>query len=367
MIRGHKIRLYPNNKQETYFKKACGIARFSYNWALSEWKRRSEAGKLVTEAVLRKELNAVKRVKYPWMLEVTKCAPQLAIKIGLGNAIMNYQAKRAGPPQFHRKFVNDSFSISNDQFIIIDDKVRVPCLGWVRMAECLRFDGKIIGAAINRTADEWHISVQVEMPDAKAEHASENQAVGVDLGVKNLAILSDGTVVAGSKAGKKYGQRLRRLNKELSRRKGAKKGEAKSRNFIKTKRKISRLYARAANIRLDDTHKLTTMLAANFGLIGIENLNIKGMMSNHKLARSIADMSFFEIRRQLEYKTAASGAKLVIADRWYASSKTCSVCGYVNSSLELKDREWVCINCGEMHERDYNASINLKNYAMLNA
>jgi len=364
MIRAHKIRIYPNNKQATYFAKACGISRFAYNWGLAEWKRRHEAGEKVTEGVLRKELNAVKREQFPWMFEVTKCAPQLAIKNDLNSAFKNFFAKRAGFPKFHKKGVHDSFSLSNDQFSVKDYVVSIPKLGDVRLAESLRFAGKIIGATVSRIADKWYIAIQVEIPEPKPIHTSENQAVGVDLGVKALATLSDGAVVGGSKASLLCEKKLKRLNQELSRRKGAKKGETQSSNFKKTKRKIARLYARMANIRVDGIHKLTTTLVKNYGLIGIEDLNVAGMMSNHKLARSVADMSFFEFRRQLEYKGSVTGTRVVVADRWFASSKTCNVCGFKREVLALSVRNWTCDNCGTYHERDVNAAINLKNYAV---
>jgi len=315
MIRAHKIRLYPNNTQATYFTKACGVARFAYNWALAKAKEQYERDNTskFNESALRKELNTIKREQFPWMLEVTKCAAQLAIRDGLAKAFKNFFAKRAGFPKFHKKGVNDSFSLSNDQFNINGKSVKIPNLGGVRLAEDLRFDGKILGATISRVADKWFIAVQVEMPNIDIP-ASENQAVGVDLGVKTLAVLSDGTEIVGSKASKQYEKKLRRLNQALARKVGAKKGEKKSANFIKTKKQISRLYARMANIRSDEVHKLTTMLTQNFGIIGIEDLNVKGMMSNHKLARSVADMSFFEFRRQLEYKAEATGVKIVIVD-----------------------------------------------------
>jgi putative transposase len=298
------------------------------------------------------------------MLEVTKCAPQLAIKNDLNNAFRNFFEKRAGYPQFHKKGIHDSFSISNDQFEISGMKVWIPLLGWVNMAEGLRFSGKVIGAAVSRRADKWFISIQVEMPDIETAHTSESQAVGVDLGVKALATLSDGAVVPGAKATRQCGQKLRRLNKELSRRQGARKGEAKSKNFIKTKRKISRLHAKIADIRADETHKLTTMLTQKYGIIGIEDLNVKGMMSNHNLARSIADMSFFEFRRQLEYKAAATGSHIVVADRWFASSKTCHFCGCKYEDMDLSVREWTCDVCGTRHDRDLNAATNLRDYAI---
>jgi putative transposase len=226
MIRAHRIRLYPNKEQATYFAKACGVARFAYNWALAKAKEEYEADNTVkfNEARLRKELNAIKREQFPWMLEVTKCAPQLAIKDGLNRAFRNFFAKRAGFPKFHKKGINDSFSVSNDQFKIDGLFVRLPKLKPVRLAEELRFQGKIFGATVTGTADKWFMAIQVEMPDISTQ-TSENQAVGVDLGVKALATLSDGTAIIGSKASRKYEKKLRRLNQALSRKIGAKKAK----------------------------------------------------------------------------------------------------------------------------------------------
>jgi len=354
--------------QATHLSKACGVARFAYNWALARAKERYEqdnASKF-NEALLRRELNAVKREQFPWMLEVTKCAPQLAIKDGLAKAFGNFFAKRAGFPKFRKKGVHDSFSLSNDQLKIKCNSVKIPNLGWVRIVEELRYNGKILGATISRTADKWYVSIQVEIPDTPIA-PSENQAVGVDLGVKFLATLSDGTQIVGSKASRQYEQKLRRLNQLLSRKVGAKKGERKSANFVKTRKQVSRLYAKMANIRTDETHKLTTMLTKNYGTIGIEDLNVKGMMSNHKLARSVADMSFFEFRRQLEYKAESAGVNIVVADTWFPSSKMCSHCGTKVDEMPLNVRLWTCLGCNTQHDRDVNASINLKNYAIANA
>jgi len=234
------------------------------------------------------------------------------------------------------------------------------------MAEELRFKGRLIEATISRTSNKWHVAIQVEVENAPSTNASDNQAVGVDLGIRALATLSDGTVVTGSRASAVYEKKLRRLDKELSRRKGSKKEEKKSKNFKKTRRKLSRLHSRMANIRSDQTHKLTTMLIQNYGLIGIEDLNVKGMMCNHKLARSVADRVFFEFRRQLMYKAEAANARVVVADRWYASSKICHVCGMKFEELTIGDRSWTCSHCGVCHDRDLNASINLRNYALGN-
>jgi len=363
VILAHRIQLDPNNKQRTYFTKACGVARFSYNWALAQWKQRYEAGEKASEIELRRGLNAIKRESYPWMLEVTKCAPQLAI-MDLGKAFKNFFAKRAGFPKFKKKGRSDSFSLSNDQFVIEGKTIRIPNLGYVRMTEGLRFTGKIIGATVSRKADRWYVSIQVEIPNPDPIHDSESQAVGIDLGVMDLATLSDGTKHTGEKPHKALLSRLRRSNKSLSRKQGAKKGEKKSKNFNKAQKQLSRLHARIANIRNDDTHKLTTILTQSYGTIGIEDLNVSGMVKNHKLSRAILDMSFFEFRRQLEYKSKMTGSKVVVADRFFPSSKLCSNCGEKIESLELSIREWTCPVCNCHHDRDINAAINLKNNAV---
>lgn len=365
MILAHKIRLYPNNKQAAYFSKACGVARYAYNWALEEWTRQYKAGLKPKVNELRKQLNAIKREQFPWMLEVTKCAPQLAIK-DLGKAFNNFFHKRAEYPAYHKKGVNDSFSISNDQFTVRDKFIKIPNLGNVRMAEKLRFIGKIIGAAVSRKADKWFVAIQVELGDdiKKVDFLSENQAIGVDLGVKNLATLSDGNSQEGSKPIKRLEAKHRRMCKALSRKVGSQKDQKKSSNFIKARKKLSRLYYRIACIREDETHKLTSILAYNYAAIGIEDLNVKGMMSNHKLAKAVSDMSFFEFRRQLEYKANLTGSKVVVADRFFPSSKLCSCCGYKLEELKLSEREWECPNCHAKHDRDVNAAINLKNFAL---
>jgi putative transposase len=225
-----------------------------------------------------------------------------------------------------------------------------------------------LGAAISKTAEKWFVSIQVEMPDATPIHdASENQTVGVDLGVTTLATLSDGTVIKGPKPHKVLLTRLRRLSRSLSRKQGSKKGEKKSKNFIKAKKKLSKLHARIANIRKDALHKLTTHLTRTYGSIGIEDLNVSGMIKNRRLSRSIMDMSFFEFRRQLEYKSKMTGSTVVIVNRFYPSSKKCSKCDYKSDILPLNVRVWTCPNCGTEHDRDMNAAINLKNMAASSA
>ncbi|MDD2728917.1 RNA-guided endonuclease TnpB family protein [Malikia sp.] len=333
MLIAHKIALDPNNAQATHLARAAGVARFAYNWALAEWQRQYEARKLdltlpqPSQAALRRQLNAVKREQFPWMMEVTKNAPQMAI-IQLGQAFQNFFAGRAKYPQFRKKGQHDRFSLSNDQFSLDASRIRIPNLGWVRMRETLRC------------------------------------AVGVDLGVSALATLSTGEVIPGPKPHKALLGRLQRLSRGLSRKQ---KGSA---NRTKAKSRLAKLHARIANIRSDALHQLTTSLTRRFHTIGIgigigiEDLNVRGMVKNRRLARSITDMGFFELRRQLEYKAVMRGGQVVVADRWYPSSKTCSGCGHRLDELPLSVREWTCPACGAVHDRDVNAAVNLKNMAV---
>jgi len=364
MIIAHKIALDPNNVQATYFVKAAGTARFAYNWALAEWQRQYEAWKQdnslpkPSQATLRRQLNAIKRDKFPWMLEVTKTVPQMAI-IQLGEAFKNFFAGRAKYPKFRKKGKDDRFTLTNDRVRIDGRRIRIPKLGWVRMRESLRFKGKILSATVSRVADRWFVSIAVDTQDDSHLPQAKNQGVvGVDLGVAALATLSTGETITGPKPHKALLARLQRLSRSLSRKQ---KGSA---NREKAKAKLARLHARIAAIRSDSLHKLTTDLARRFHTIVIEDLNVRGMMRNRHLARSIADMGFFEFRRQLEYKTAMRGGRVVVADRFYPSSKTCSACGHRLAALPLAVREWTCPACGVVHDRDLNAAINLKNMAV---
>jgi len=379
MLMAHKIALNPNNTQATYFARASGTARFAYNWALAEWQRQYEAWKAdnslpkPSQAALRRQLNAIKREQYPWMLEVTKNAPQLAI-MQLGEAFKNFWAGRAKYPKFRKKGVHDRFSLSNDQFSVKGSRIRIPNLGWVRMRESLRFTGKILSATLSRVADRWFVSITVDTEEPPKRRAENQGEAGVDLGVSALATLSTGEKVIGPKSHKALLKRQKRLSRSLSRKHLAAKAKAGlslrqaipkgvrlpvSENAKKARTRLSRLHARIANIRQDALHKLTSDLTRRFPIIAIEDLNVRGMLKNHHLARSIADMSFFEFRRQLEYKAGRRGGLVVVADRWFASSKICSVCAVKQDTMPLAVRQWTCPDCGTIHDRDVNAARNL--------
>ncbi len=363
MIVAHKIALNPNNVQATYFARAAGTARFAYNWALAEWQLQYEAWKQdnslpkPSQTALRRQLNAIKREQFPWMLEVTKNAPQMAI-IQLGEAFRNFFAGRAKYPKFRRKGVHDRFTLTNDQFSVEGSRIRIPNLGWVRMRESLRFTGKLLSATLSRVADRWFVSLTVDTEDPPKRKAENQGIAGVDLGVAALATLSTGETIIGPKPHKALLDRLCRFSRSLSRK------QKGSSNRQKAKAKLARLHARIASIRADALHKLTSGISRRFHTTGIEDLNVRGMMANRHLARSIADMSFHEFRRQLEYKAERRGGIVVVADRWFPSSKTCSDCGSVQDKMPLSIRQWDCPGCGARHDRDLNAARNLATYAV---
>ena len=363
MLIAHRIALDPNNVQATYLARAAGVARFAYNWALAEWQRQFAAHQadpalpLPSQFSLRRQLNAIKRQQFPWMLEVTKCAPQMAI-IQLGDAFKNFFARRARYPRFRRKGEHDRFTLTNDQFRVDGRRIHIPKLGYVRMREQLRFTGRIVSATVSRQAGRWYASMTVDTPEIPLPPAENQGAVGVDIGVTRLATLSTGEVFTGPKALRTLLARLRRLGRLLSRKvKG-------SRNWSREKLALARLHARIGNLRREGLHQLTTQITRRFHTIGIEDLNVKGMLANRHLSRAIADMGFYELRRQLEYKAAWRGGEVVVADRWYPSSKRCSTCGHRLEQLALEVRGWTCPDCGTTHDRDVNAAINLKNMAV---
>ena len=363
MYLSHKIALDPNDKQRTYFAKASGTARFVYNWGLAEWQRQYAACKLdatvpkPSHFSLDKQLNEIKKKQFPWLMDVTKCAPQIALA-NLGSAFKNFFKKTGKYPQFKKRGVHDSFGLQSDSFRIKGSKLWVPKLGFVKMHEPLRFEGKLIKATISRTADRWFVSATVEVPDTLLPSAENQGALGVDLGITTLATLSTGEKVVGPRAHKALLDRVRRQSRQVSRKvKGSKNSE-------KAKRMLAKTHARIANIRKDVLHKLTTRLTQEYTTVCIEDLNVSGMAKNRRLARSIMDSSFGEFRRQLEYKSLRRGGKIVVADRWYPSSKTCSTCGFKMKDLPLSVRDWSCSSCHTKHDRDVNAAINLRNIAV---
>lgn len=356
MYLSHRICLNPTRAQATYFARAAGTARFAYNWGLAEWKRQYEAGEKPTWQKLDATLNSIKRSEFPWMYDVTKCAAQNSL-MNLGAAFQNFFAGRAKHPRFKRKFRHDSFKLSNIAFKIDGSRIRIPKLGWVRMREVLRFTGKLISCTISCRADKWFASIVVDT-EPVLKPAENQGAVGIDLGLTTFATLSNGQKIAAPKPLAKLLPKLKRLSRAFSRKqKGGK-------NREKARIKLARLHLRIWNIRQDFLHKLTSDLTRRYNTICVEDLNVKGMLRNDKLARAISDVGWYEFRRQLEYKSAMRGNNLVFADRFFASSKLCSQCGHKMERMPLSVRQWKCSCCGAEHDRDVNAAINLRNLAV---
>jgi len=315
---------------------------------------------------IKKQFNKIKRKEFPWVVDVTKCAAEAAFA-DLGTAFSNYfrrkkegtipapklgrrprkDRKPLGHPRFKaKKRSQKSFYLSNDQFKLDWHSVHVPKLGWVNMAEELRFNGKIMSARTTNKAGQWYISITVEV--LIKTQLNNNLSVGIDLGINKLATLFPFKVFENQKALRQQLSQLKRLNRQLARRqKGSKRWE-------KTKRKLQRLHERVANQRADYIHKMTTWIAQNYGFIAIEDLNVAGMVRNRRLALSLADASFGEIVRQLEYKSSWLGGQVQRVGRFFPSSKKCSKCGRINSQLTLSDRLFDCPNpdCSLVLDRD---------------
>ena len=271
----------------------------------------------------------------------------------LQRAFERFFRGEAGRPTFKKKRHHDSFYVANDKCRVEGQYVVLPKVGRVRMREALRFQGKLCGTIVSRNADRWSIAFQVEVGEYQKERSGD-AVVGVDLGVKALATLSTGEKIPGPKALTKTLTKLRRLSRRLSRK------QKISRNYKKAAITAARWHRRIRNLRQDYTHKLTTRLCRENQTVVIENLAVKNMAKNRRLARVLSDASLGELRRQLTYKALIFGTLLVIADRWFPSSKRCSCCGHVKDSLSLSERIFRCDACDHVEDRDTNAARNLE-------
>jgi putative transposase len=364
MMRAHKIALDPNNEQATRLAQAAGTARFAYNWALARWLMQEEAAKAdpstgrPSEGALRRELTAIKREQYPWMWEVTKCAPQEAI-IHLGAAFKAYGAGRSRHPRFKKRGVGDSFKVTGTHFRLDERRIYIAKLGWLRMTEAFRFpDAKVMSVTISRRGDRWFASVTADVP-ARVRPAPP-AVLGVDVGVAEF-VLSDGSRLPTPRPFRRYEGQLRRADQAVSRK------QKGSKNREKARLRVTKLHIRIGNVRRDWLHKTTTAIAESASVIGIERLDVVDMVRDRKLAKSVYDAGFATFRRQLEYKVADRDGTLVIADRWFPSSKICSACGTKTKSLPLSLRTWTCGTCNVRHDRDLNAAINLMKNAASSA
>ena len=378
----HKIKLNPTPEQEAYFRQAVGCARFVWNWVVAQWLEGNEQKNAPSPIALKKQFNVIKYEEFPWMKDIHRDAHSQPFA-NFSKAVNDYFAdlknhEKPHKPQFKKKGkARDSFYIANDKFQLDGKRIKIPKIGWVHMTESLRFDGKIMSATVSRQAECWLVSIQVEVaPPHETRKRKAHRIDGADLGIKTAVVLSSGEEIESPKPLKAALRRLKIRQRRVSRKLEAAKKQAgitgklpkgtrlpESNNRRKATMKVAKLHMRITNIRNDFTHKTTTRLMSENQAIGIEDLNVSGMTKNHKLARALSDVGFGEFRRQIEYKAKLYDTTIVLADRFYPSSKTCSVCDYKLPKLELKTREWDCPQCGTHHDRDTNAARNLKRLA----
>ena len=397
MIKTYKVRLLPNKRQKTKFFQFAGSARFAYNWALArEQENYKSGGKFLSDYDLRKEFTQLKQdADKQWLNNVSNNVTKQAIKDAVSayqkffkrlSGFPNFKSKHKNSPSFYQDTDKIEFSATHVKLEKIADSKRKnrKAQNWVRLAEKNRIpEGcKYSNPRITFDGINWWISVGIE--ESEVSDTQVNQSgVGIDLGIKDLAICSDGNTyknINKSSKVKKLEKRLKRQKRKQSRimennidhyttdKNGYrypvwKKPLNECKNFNKQKGKVQKTYKRLSNIRQDYIHQTTAeIINREPKFICIEDLNVKGMMKNKHLSDAVAHQGFHEFRRQIEYKANWHKIPVVIADKWYPSSKTCCHCGYIKKDLKLSDRTYICPECGNKIDRDYQASVNLERY-----
>lgn len=386
MIKAYKTKLKLNNKERGYFNGCAGLSRFVYNWALADRKQTYELTKKPGSMYeQKKRFNALKKSEYPWMYDY----PYVILESAFGDLDIAYKnffrrlkkGEKPGFPKFKNRFGKKSFRLRGS-IHVTHAHIKLPKIGWVRLAESgyIPTEGvKILYATVSEKGANWFVSVTVEQDDHEPI-PTKNISLGVDLGVKNAAVFSNGKVFDKVAPLRKAERKLDRLNRELSRR------VERSANWHKTKKKIAKLHIKISNIRKHTQHEISAYAtkAVTPRRIVIEDLNVRGMQAKPQpkpngnggfsangraaksgLAKSVADTGLGEIARQIEYKAGWLGIELVKADRWYPSTQTCSECGHRHTGddkLTLRDRIFTCVACGIVLDRDLNAAINLAQY-----
>jgi putative transposase len=383
VIQAYRFALDPTATQRRALASHCGAARVAYNWGLALVKARLDRRQVDpsirvpwTLPDLRREWNQAKDQAAPWWAENSKEAYSSGLD-GLAKALKNWSDSRRGCrkgrsvgfPRFKKKGRSrDACRFTTGAIKVLPDRrhVQLPRIGVLKTHESTRKlarrleqgTARILAATISRQADRWCISFTVEVERAVSASNGKTSVVGVDVGIRHLAVLSTGAPpIPNPRALEGSLRALRRVGRELARRKPG------SRRRYRTRCRLARIHDRAANLRRDAMHKLTTSLASEHGIVVVEQLNMAGMLRNRRLARALADAGLAELRRQLGYKTSWYGSRLVIADRFYPSSKTCSACGWVKAKLTLAERTFTCEACGLRIDRDLNAARNLAKLA----
>ena len=364
MILSKKIRLKPTKEQEKQLIKSAGTARFIYNWTLDRQETNFKAGgKFISDNDLRKELTKLKKTQFGWLSEVSNDVAKQAVKDAC-DAYKRFFKKLAKKPKFKsRKKSKLSFYNDNVKLIFKQNKVLLTKIGWVKCNEPL-LNQKFTNPRISFDGKYWYFSVGVEVK--KPAVKLTNEIIGIDLGIKDLAVVSNGLVfknINKTKTVKKLKTKLKRLQKQVSRKYKVGGSYQKTANIVKLEKQIRLLHRRLKNQRENQRHQITALLVKTKpAKIVVEDLDVKKMMKNKHLAEQIAEQSFFEFVRILQYKCEFYGIEFVKADRYFKSSQICSSCGVETGKKPLHVRSFVCPHCGTKHDRDLNAAINLANY-----
>ncbi len=353
ILKAYKTEIDPNNIQRTLLAKHAGASRFTWNWALNrridEYKLTGKSSNAIEQ---HRQLNSLKPTDFPWMYEVSKCAPQEALR-DLDKAFRNFFAKRAKYPRFKSKKRGLGGFRLTGSITIEAGRIKLPRIGWLRLKESdyLPTDAKINSVTVKERAGRWFVSIQVEEQIAVAEN--QGPAIGLDLGLKAFVVGSDGSSLEAPKPLLRSLRRLQRLSRRHSHK------QKGSMNRRKSAKRLAKLHYRISCQRADFLHKATSDLTKTKSVIVVEDLNVGGMLKNHCLSRSISDAGWSEFVRQLEYKASWNGGSVVKAGRFYPSTKTCSACGMVKDEMLLSERTYHCDGCGLVLDRDVNAARNL--------
>ena len=336
----------------------AGYRRVAFNFALSAFKSGLDEDNYQSEQDLRKAFNAVKREKFPWSIPLSQNASKNAIR-DLGDALTRWKKGQNRFPVYKNRSGKCSYQADNGAGTVKVHKKRIdlPKIGWVRMREELRYTGDITKVVVSRTDDRWFVSITVRCDSNNYRHQpplfDDKQPIGIDVGINTLATCSDGTTYENPRPLKRYERKLARANRALSRK------VYQSKNWYKAKKRLGAVHYRIACIREDAHHQATTQIVRKAAAIGIETLNISGLLKNRKLAKALFDSALSRFLTMLKYKAERRGIPITQADTFFASSKTCSSCGHKKKHLMLSDRIYNCLTCGLSIDRDLNAAINL--------